>query len=404
MYIRGSVMIFKEKLKKVYDNGLLFYILPLVVLGSWLLIMVLDNRITPVRGYYLIHYLYTYGHGFVARGLVGEIISLFTDTVTEQVTYSVVLGFSVLLLAASVLCIGNALNKVKGDKTRFLWTAGLIIVLCLLPFSLRTYFTTVKLDKILWTLTLFAVFLSDKKAGIWFVPVLCVLATLVNPVFLFCSMILVSVILLQKFYDSDRKVKTGVICAVSYGAMIFIGLYGALSESKLGFSNVTEMIEYYFARNAGGLPEEMDRFQTEWLFDYFEPLDRVFKLAYEIYFKKWGNGTTVILNAVFAAVPVYSALTIFWIKAIRAEKNRFQKFIFFLCAVSPAVLIFPVVISWESSKYFGNNVTVQLCLIVFYVVNNNASVMTALGKVREWFGRNILAGSFIVIYFASLMG
>lgn len=30
-----------------------------------------------VGGYYMIHYLYTYKHGYVSRDLVGEIISLF---------------------------------------------------------------------------------------------------------------------------------------------------------------------------------------------------------------------------------------------------------------------------------------------------------------------------------------
>ena len=334
-----------KKLQKILYSPSAFYIIPFVVLGTWLLENIVSGKLHGVDGYYLIHYLYTYDHGFVARGLVGEIISRFFDTVTPEVTRGVVIFFSVSLMLSAVLCIGKALTKVREDRERFAWVCALIILLCIMPISFRTYYTDVKLDKMLWAFTLFSVFISDSKIGIWFIPALCVIATLINPVFLFCSMILIAIILLQKFFESSYSAKNGIICAVAYAAMIFIGIYGSVTEHKLGFETPDELVKYYFARNSGGLPEEYERFISEWLFDYFEPLKNVLKMAYEIYFVRWGNGLHDILNFIFIAIPVYALLTFIWIKIIKTEENKFQKFIFFLCAVSPLILFLPIAIS-----------------------------------------------------------
>lgn len=391
------------KLKKICFSPAVFYLVPFLSLGSYLLSLIAGGTLHSVDGYYLIHYLYTYDHGFVARGLVGEIISRFYDTVTPEVTKAVVIIFSVSLLVSASLCIGKALTKVKDDRERFLWVLTLVIVLCVMPVSFRTYFIDTKLDKMLWALTLFAVYLSDSKIGIWAAPVLCVIATLINPVFLFCSMILIAIVLLQKFTDSKFSAKNGVICGIAYIAMIAIGLYGSISEKWLGFKTPDELIQYYFSRNAGGLPEEYERFATEWLFDYFEPLKNVFRLAYEIYFVRWGNGVADIFNFVLIAIPAYAVLTVFWIKTIKKEENKFQKFIFFLCAVSPVILILPIAISWESSKYFSNNIIVQLCLIIYYIVNKNQTVLTVLSEAKSFFKKHLILTAAGILYLAMFL-
>ena len=391
-----------KKLEKLRESSAAMYIVPFVLL-ILPLVKTLFTGLGKVNGYYLIHYLYTYDRGFVPRGLVGEVISWFCDTVSDRTTGIVTFLFAVLLAVTATLCIGKALNKVKNDSVRFKWVLGLIIILCILPFSFRMYYQDEKLDKILWMLTLLAVFAADSKVGIWFAPVLCVLAALVNPVFLFCSMILISIILLQKFYESRYSFKNGFICGMAYIPMIFIGIYGVISEKKLGFKDPYELVSFYFSRYEGGFPKDFDKFETEWLFDYFEPLKKSFQLAYEIYFKDWGNGKTTILSTVFIAVPVISLLTYIWVKAIKAEENKFQKFIFFLCAVSPVVLIPPIAISWETSKYFGNNFLVQLCLIVYFCVHKNAAVLGTLNKIKDWCSEHLIISSVLVMYLAMFL-
>ncbi len=389
-----------EKIKK---STLMCYLLPLVLIFSYLFILVKKGLIKSSEGYYMIHYLYDYSHGFVARGLVGEVIRHLTDTVTDEVTYKAVLLFSILLALSSALCIGKALNAVKDDNERFAFALFLILVACFLPFSLKAYFIDIRLDKLLWALTFFAVFLSGNKAGIFLVPPLCIIATLVNPVFLFCSMILISIIMLQRFYSEGYKVTNGILCLVAYVSMIAIGIYGVISEGRLGFSSPTELIEYYFSKYSGGMPESQILFEKEWLFDYFDSGSTVLKKAFDIYFIQWENWKNVIFNTVFFALPVFSLLSAFWVRVIKAEQNRFQKFIFFLCLISPVVLILPIIGSWESAKYFANNLLVQLCLIIYYIATNSEPVVATLSRAKAWFGEHIIAGSAAVAYFAFLL-
>lgn len=404
MDTKKAKALFINTSKKIYDSKLTAYLVPLISLSLYLIYLIANDRMINVKGYYLIHYLYTFDHGFISRGLVGEIISRFTDTVTPEITQAAVIIFTVMLLVAAALCIGYAVNRVKNDSVKLKYALFLIIILCILPISFKAYFIDIKLDKILWALTFFAVLLSENKVGIWFTPLLCVLATTVNPVFLFCSMILIAIVLLQLFYDNNYSAKNGIICFIAYASMIAMGIFSAASEKSIGFTSGMEMVEYYFSRYSEPLSEsEKIWFVEECLYDFFEPLDVVFKRSFQVYFIEWKCGISFVLNLIFAAVPIYSLLIYFWKKASSFEKNKFQKFVFFLCAVSPIVTFLPIILSWESSKYFGNNILVQLCLIVYYVVHNNDAVIKALNSITAGAKRHKLVSVAAIVYFSLLL-
>lgn len=389
---------------KTHISGFLCYFIPFFILVSSFIYCFYTNKFREVYGYYMIHYLYTYSHGFVARGFVGQVLSLFFENVNDEVIKNVVILFSFLLIFSSALCIGKALNKVKEEKECFFYISFIIVILFLFQGSFRTYMLDIKLDKILWALTLFAVFVSDRKYAVWLVPVLCIIATLINPVFLFCSMILISIILLQNFYSSGFSIKNGIICAISYISMIFIGVYGAISEKWLGFETPRELVDYFFSRYSGSTTNiDYFHFENEWLFDYFEPLKNVFRMAFDIYFKEWGNAQKCILNFLIVALPIYILLGIIWLNSINAESNKFQKFIYFLCMISPVVLIPPISISWEASKYFSNNFIVQLCLIVFFVVRKDESVISSLRKLVSFCKNRPLLSCLMLLYFAMII-
>lgn len=378
-------------------SNLPFYLIPLAVLCGWVFI----QKPPTVAGYYLIHYLYTYKHGFVPRGLIGEIISWFTDSVSDELIGTLAVAFSLVLAVAASLCIGKALSKVKDDRQNFCVVLFAVLALCIIPGSFRMYFDQMTQDKLLWALTLFAVFLCDRKYAVWFTPLLCVIATLINPVYLFCSMILIAIVLLQEFRSSGYSVRNGIICAVSYVSMIAIGILGPLSEKKLGFQTPQELLDFYFARYAGQLDDATRHlFETEWLFDYFEPFDKVVKLTFQIYFKEWGNAQRCLISLIFLALPALILFAVFWKKVMKNETDKFQKFIFFLCAISPIVIVPVTLISWEFTKYFYNNVIVQGCLIVYYIVRKNSSVLKAVGDIVRTVRKNPVPFAAVVAYFA----
>ena len=382
----------------------LCYLVPFVFLGGYLIYLILNNEMRAPNNYYLIHFLYTYDHGFVARGFVGEVLSWFFETVSDELIKNVLTAFSALLMISAVLCIGKALSKVRDDKHRFWIVAVVAVVICLLPASFRLYYTDIKSDKLLWAITLFAVLLANKKHGVWLVPVLCVIATLVNPVFLFCSMILISIILLQEFYSKGFNTKNGIICAVSYVSMIALGVFAIISEKQLGFSTPAEMVDFYFSRYAGVLSEDLyNGFLTDALFDYFDPANVVLTKAYQLIFEEWGKGSVCVADFIFLCIPTYTVTVIFWKNCIKQEENKFQKFIFFLCAISPIVIVPAIILSWDSSKYFYNNLIVQLSLLIYFVVQNNNTVMTVIRNACDFLRNHIIIAVNMLFYFASFV-
>lgn len=391
----------KSVLKSDFDFPIAgCYLIPIFYYLVSLIYYVVSYGKTYVGGYYLIHYLYTHDHGYIARGLVGEILSWFYDTLTDELLANIMLFINICLALSCSLYIGRMLQCVRKDKHRFSVVFLIVLVFFVYARPITFYFGDVKLDKILWVLTFIAVILSQNKIGIYFVPIICIVATMVNPVFLFCSMILISIILLQEFYLSNYSIKNGIICGVSYISMIALGLLGLVSEKWVGFSTPSEMIDFYFSRYAGTLDEETYQlFETEWLFDYFDSSKEIIRKAYEIYFQDWGNGMETLLNFLLIALPAYILLTIFWIKVIKAEESKFQKFIFFLCAISPVVIIPTTIFSWEFSKYFYNNILMQTGLIIYYITKNSPALMRAIKDFETYCKTHFLQSFIILFYF-----
>lgn len=384
----------KSFLSKAVFSKPFCYLMPFICLGSYLL----SIRVPQATGYYIIHYLYTYDHGFVSRGLVGEVISWFTDVVTDDITRTVTTVFSWLLVIAASLCMGKALSYVRKDRASFCKVLFILAFISILPFSFRQYNVDVRLDKAVWAVTLLAVFLSDRKYLVWLVPALCVLATLINPVFVFTSMILIAIILLQEFRSSGYSKKNLVICVVTYAAIIALSLYAVSSQGSLGFANAKEMVDYYFARYAGTLSEEdYAAFTTYWLPDFFEPVDDLLTSEYMSVYFETEKPKTIAFGILFA-IPAYSVLITLWKNSIKKEENKMQKFIYFLCMISPVASIPPVILSWGITKYLGNHILVQLGLLVYFIIKKHESVIASLSGITEFFKKHYYIGICALVY------
>ncbi len=381
--------------EKAVFSKLFCYLLPFLGLGSYML----TQDVYPATNYYLIQYLYTYDHGYVSRGLVGEIISWFADTVTDELTQTLIVAFSWVLIVAVSLCMGKALSLVRNDKEKFCRVLFVLATAAVLPFSFRLYSTSIRLDKLVWAVTLFAVFLSDRKFGIWLVPALCVLATMINPIFVFTSMILIAIILLQEYYSSGYSKKNLVICILSYGLIIVFALLVPISATKLGFETPAEMFDYYFARYAGEVSEETyNLFMNEWLLEFFIPVTDFPKTAYSFYVEGGTAETSALIFLLVEGIPSLLALGILWHKAMKAEENKFQKFIFFLCGISPIITVPMILISWDLSKILGSNILAQLGLIAYYLVKDNAAVKASVNSIVEFSKKHVFVSACAIMY------
>ena len=367
------------KIKRILTSNAFLLLFPISCI---LLCYVLFVDDPVIDGYYTIHYLLDYSHGYVVRGGVGAVLSRLFTTLTPEILSNVVRLFDVLMILFSCLCISKALIHVKKEKTDFFVVAFVCLILCISAATYRYFFDDIKLDKLLWALTFLAVLLIDNRIAIVFVPFICLFATLCNPVFLFFGNILVSLLLLQKVKDNHNAKLNIALCTIAYVGMIALAGYGMIMKNRLGFANAEEMLHYYFAKYTDkAYLEHLNQWVDESIFEYFNDTKTILRLCFEVYFIKWGLGRTAGINALFCSLPVGAVITAFWLKVFKTEKDLFQKIIFFFCLIAPVVTIPPILFSWETTKYFSYIFIVQTALFLYYYTHRNLTVRQTV----DWF-------------------
>ena len=391
----------KEKLEGFAQSRLFCYLAPFAALSVCLIYMIATGKVDFSRGYYELQYLFTYDRGFMARGFIGEVISWFAKTVTPDIIKAVVNIGSALLVAAASLCFGSILEKTRDNPEVFKTAALIIAILCVAPFTFRIHFEEMKVDKFFWAASLFAIYLSNKKIGIWFVPALCFIATLINPVFLAGCVFLVSIILLDECGRSGFARKNVIICGVSYVGMIALGIYSIKSTAVHDFATPLEMVEYYFSRYTQ-MPAEakIDEMVNKQLVEFFGgSAGNLFKEVYEANAIGAGKLNYLLANGVLFSIPILGALTVFWVKAIKAEKDKFTKFIFFLCNATLVSILFIPLLGW-SPRFFLYSYINQIGMILYFLAKKNETVIALTERIKNFCKNNVIVSACVLIYFA----
>lgn len=391
----------KSGLESFTKSRLFCYLAPFTALAAYLIYIIASGKVEFSRGYYELQYLINYDRGYCHRGFVGEIISLFADTVTPGIITGIANFGSVLLLVSASLCFGSVLDKTRDNPDLFKAAAVIIAILCVAPFTFRYLFSGIHHDKFFWALGLLAVYLMQFKKGIYAVPVLCFIATLINVAFLLCSMFLVSISLLYKCYKSGFARKNIIICAVAYLGMIGIFVLGIFTTNNQGFADGYEMIEFYYRRYSEPvMASKAQNLVDGLLVEYFnDGAVDVVKTLYQLYIVEGNRELVLFFNGVLFSVPLLAGLAAFWIAAIKAEKEKFGKFIFFLCGATLVLIFLSPFLGWSARFYFYSYI-VQIGLILYFVANKNETVTGLVCKVKNFCKDHIVVSSAVLSYFA----
>ncbi len=400
---QSKISLNKTGLDDFVNSRFFCYFAPFAVLTAYLIYILAEGKMQAHDNYYILHYLWNYDRGFISRGLVGEVISWFADTVTPTVIDVVSVLGSVFLIVSASLCFGSVLDKTRNCPELRRKATVLIVFLCFLPFTFRSYLTDISHDKFFWAIALLAVFLSQKKIGILLVPVLCIIATLINPLFLLGCMLLVAIVLLNECYESGFSAKNIIVCVISYIGMIAIGVYdvaGAFPD----FANAHEMASYFFSRYSEPVSAHVINDLAEnYLMDFFvsKSADFIFSEQIQLFLIGWGRGAKTVFNAVFFSIPAMLLFGAFWCRVIREEKKRFGKFIFFLSgATMAAALVFTVLAAWDFPRYIAYSFIVQLGLILYFLVRKNEAVTAVTERIAEFCKNHVAVAAAAVSYVA----
>lgn len=343
--------------------------------------------------YYFSFMLFDYSHGYMTRGFVGEVISWFTNSVTEKMAYGIVVAVFVLLSLACALLLGRAVRNCDEQFRPIVAAIGFCLVLSPTTFYwLKS--NGMQSDLFFYALTMVALLFVKHKYLRWSIPVFASLATLCSVTYSVHCMTLLAIVLLYEFVKEKKK-SSGILCLLTYGLIIGISVYAVASRSHLAFQNADELYAYISSKTNGDLLEETIRYYLDEYFLTFEAAVQKY-IALEIK-KHW---SVLVFGTLFVYVPVAILFAGFWADCLKRCKDVLGKIVFALAIVELLFALVPAIFTGEPGRWLSAGVIVEFGLLLYMLADRNENVQQTLSK---WM-RTVSENNYILIFAAAYVG
>jgi len=339
-------------------------------------------------------YLLTYEYGFVSRALVGSVFSIFTDFVTEKMLFiAAVASFLFLILMISIL-LGNLIRKSNPEIKH----AVILFVTLFLasPFSV-TYllgFHIGRFDTYWIIITLLALVFIKNRILKWSIPLLCGVAVAVHQGYMDTYMPALAIPLLYEIYQSSYSKKSVVIFSVS--CLIMMALFSAFQffPADIPFDNPIDFAGHLsagadFKASAPQLyVEYFAPFREYWIED-ITPLMKTFAIP-------------LLSVYLLISLPLFILFGFIWMNSFAASDNRFQKFIFFLCAAAPSAFIPAALFGLDWDRWWAAFINTQFIIIFYFMHSKETVVVESVKRAGDFFEKHFLLFLLLIIFFAFL--
>ncbi len=333
----------------------------------------------------LLTYLSDYSHGFVPRGLIGEIISWFSDTVSLEMLHTLSSVVCIALIIVAALLGGTLIRKAENKYA----VTAFVTIMVTSPIFMPLFSSWLGITDIYLILLTFVAFVFNENRILrYLVPAIALLCVAIHHVYLFLYMVPLAIAMLYDCFNNKKYIRDGLLCGVTYTSLIAFAFVIIKTRLAEGFGSIDEMIAFMIKKADFPLSEE-------WLAsvvpnEYMTGADHL--ASHVTVSMSVGNllGLAVIL------LPLFVLFAYGWIKSIRHSKDKSEKFIFFLCLIHP--------LSTAPAFFFGLNwnrwtsaiITSQCILYLFMLYRKNKTLSAVAMQISEFFRKHFM---FVLIYF-----
>ena len=344
----------------------------------------------------LLTYLGDYSRGFMPRFLLGEIISIFSDTVSISLLFT--LSCIVCILTSIVIAlIGGYLIRHCQNRDAVTVIIAIMVGSPIFMPILASWLGVT--DTYLILLTFIAFVLNENKILRFGVPVVMLACTSIHHAYLVLYMVPVAIALLYDMFKNKKYIRDGILCAVTYISLISLGLFCLNTRATNGYSSVDEMIDVMINKTDMPLTKEWlsDIVPNEYLTESDFVLEKI--------------TSTMSFSNLLGIVVIFSPLLILfaygWIKALRKAEDKAEKFTLFLCLIHPLSTVPAYIFGLNWNRWTSAIITSQCLLYLFMLYRKNKSVCETVEKITAFFKKRFIIVVFYIIYvasFAKLLG
>ena len=357
--------------------------------------------------------------GFISRTFVGTI----TGFLWEHPTKNQVAFFHsliVLLTFASVAvffgkCIRNADEKLRTP----------LLLLCLFftvsPYGFRTYINLFDLLDIYWVLcAALCLLATDNKKTVFLIPLFIFLGEWVHFTFFLAFMPLIYILCFNKCLKEKNRnyyILTGIMLIVSVSAT----LYFSFTSHYLKVSDFTDFADYIIEKAGDKITKfevycgEQFRSPDDFNYDfYIEKLGLPEWVKYETSaFKKGiytyfflafidGSLSKMIADYILAS-PLIAFFIPIWHKACKVTADKKERFIYFLCLITPLVGVFSTIFSSDTSRWLSIMLIQNLFLLTLFIKEKSSPVADAFFDIYTKLEKHKTIILFVVLFWLSIV-
>ncbi|MPN08993.1 hypothetical protein SDC9_156281 [bioreactor metagenome] len=189
----------------------------------------------------------------------------------------------------------------------------------------------------------------------------------------------IGIILLYRCFIEKKKSSSIILLVLVCGVSIAAFVYFQLLKHPLPFQTAEEA--YHYLSKKAQFPIVKDMIEIEYYLDNIDNLT--------IYGSK--NIGIRIVSQIFMII-FYSGFIAFfmmtWIKSIKRAQEKFMKFLYFLCLLSPAVTIIAYVFAVDWGRWDAQIFISQSAMLLFWLYHQREEVQTTVFDTIAFFKKN----------------
>ena len=331
--------------------------------------------------------------GLISRTLIGTVSGLLWKHPTEENIMFMQSSAVILTFFLISLYLGKCIKQADEKSGRNLFILSLIIAV--FPYGFMTYLNLFELLDIYWVMSAALILLvSEHKKAAFLIPVFIFTGLWVHYSFVLAFMPLIYVLCINKCIKENSKnayALTVLMIAVSVPATI----YFVLTNRTFNVIPFEEFIDYIIEKagspitsieryvGTGFRPyDEMNRLYN--LVDMSEDSPTIFKaLAGNLRMALHDTSLFAIICDFILVSPVMLFFEAIWKRAIKTAEDKKEKFVYFLCLISPLIQFVACFTSSDTSRWLSLMVISSLLMLSVFIKENAAPVCSAFNTLAQ---------------------
>lgn len=356
--------------------------------------------------------------GFISRTLVGTINGLLFSKPTIVQTAVVHTAITIITFLLTAIFIGGCIRAAEKESGKQLFLLSLVFAVA--PYGFMTFINLFELLDIYWVLAAALCLLAaDGKKAAFLIPLFIVIGGWAHYSFVLAFMPVIYVVFFNKLIKEKGK-RTYILTALMVTVSVASTIYFFSTSRTFNVISFDEFTQYILDK-AGDKITEFEVYCGE----AFRPYDEI---PYDYYIEKynlpeWTRDASDLKRALYGyfafafidgsfaglisdvllALPAVAFFGIIWHKAMKTAETKADRFMYFLCMISPLIQVVALFTSSDTSRWLSLMMISDLFMLAYFIKEKSAPVTASLGFCFDIMKKHKAALLFLALFYLSIV-